>query len=46
MLHDIICMANNLTNHDAYIIIGISDSGELIGVSSDNRKIKKILLRF
>ncbi|MCY7017918.1 putative DNA binding domain-containing protein [Streptococcus sanguinis] len=24
-LHDIICMANNLSNHDAYIIMGIQD---------------------
>lgn len=24
LLHDIICMANNLANHDAYIIIGLS----------------------
>jgi len=46
MLHDIICMANNLTNHDAYIIIGISDSGELIGVSSDNRKNQENIITF
>lgn len=25
MLHDIICMANNLCNHTAYIIIGIDE---------------------
>lgn len=25
LLHDIICMANNLSNHDAYIIIGIDE---------------------
>lgn len=24
-MHDIICMANNLSNHEAYLIIGISD---------------------
>lgn len=25
LLHDIICMANNLSNHDAYIIIGVDE---------------------
>mgnify|MGYP003303835261 CR=1 FL=1 len=25
LLHDIICMANNLENHDAYIIIGVDE---------------------
>ncbi|EGF3616796.1 ATP-binding protein [Listeria monocytogenes] len=26
LLHDIICMANNLSNHEAYLIMGISDN--------------------
>ena len=38
MLHDIICMANNLANRDAYIIIGVSDNGEILGVPKENRK--------
>lgn len=33
LLHDIICMANNLSNHEAYLIMGISDNPvEIIGV--------------
>lgn len=40
-LHDIICMANNLVNRDAYIIIGIDEENDysLCDVSGDpNRK--------
>lgn len=25
LLHDIICMSNNLANHDAYIIFGVDE---------------------
>lgn len=32
MLHDIICMANNPTNFDGYIIIGVGDNGEVVGI--------------
>lgn len=33
LLHDIICMANNLSNHEAYLIMGISDNPvEIVGV--------------
>ena len=28
LLHDIICMANNLENRDAYIIIGIDEEND------------------
>lgn len=28
LLHDIICMANNLANQDAYIIIGIDEEND------------------
>lgn len=41
LLHDIICMANNLVNKDAYIIIGIDESNnfKVIDVTDDpNRK--------
>lgn len=38
-IHDIICLANNLVNRDAYLIFGVSDSGEVKGISDDeNRK--------
>jgi len=52
LLHDIICMANNLANRDGYIIIGVSDSQSQSGiqitdVSSDaNRKNQQQLITF
>lgn len=40
MLHDIICMANNIENRDAYIIIGIDEENDLsiTGVEEDNNR--------
>lgn len=39
LLHDIICMANNMSNHDAYIIMGISDHPvEITGVKQFTKK--------
>ena len=32
LLHDILCMANNTDNKDAYIIIGVTDDFEVVGV--------------
>ena len=51
LLHDIICMANNLENRDAYIIIGVSDSKspngvEVKGVPDINRKDQQQLITF
>lgn len=38
-LHDIICMANNLSNHDAYIIMGIQDKPvKITGVKQFSNK--------
>lgn len=40
LLHDIICMANNLANHDAYIIIGVDDANfSLYDVVADQNRI-------
>ena len=40
MLHDIICMANNLENRDAYIIIGVDqETGfEVVDVLEDGQE--------
>lgn len=43
LLHDIICMANNLVDRDAYLIIGVTDSKspggvQIKGVPEANRK--------
>ena len=49
LLHDIICMANNLSNRDAYIIIGIDEENDysLSSVKSDpNRKNTQQLVDF
>lgn len=34
MLHDILCLANNIENREAYLIIGVTDSFEVTGVSA------------
>ena len=51
LLHDIICMANNLANRDAYLIIGVSDSKHedgvrIKGVPEVNRKSQQNLIDF
>lgn len=49
LLHDIICMANNLENRDAYIIVGIDEENNFrfIDVSKDsNRKNTQMLVDF
>ena len=46
LLHDIICMANNLEDCDAYIIIGVTDSGIVCGVPETNRKNQQKLIDF
>lgn len=37
LLHDILCFANTVHDKDCYIIVGVSDNGEIIGVNEDNR---------
>lgn len=49
MLHDIICMSNNLSNRTAYIIIGIDEQQDysIVDVSCDpNRKNTQKLIDF
>ena len=48
LLHDIICMANNLENRDGYIIIGVDDNGKICGglESDKNRKNQQGLIDF
>ena len=42
LLHDIICMANNRVDRDAYIIFGIADSTyEIVGVENDSNRRKQ-----
>lgn len=35
LLHDILCLLNNTENRDAYLIIGVTDSYEVIGVDEN-----------
>jgi len=49
LLHDIICMANNLENRDAYIIIGIDEENDYCIndlFNKDNRKNTQMLVDF
>ncbi len=36
LLHDIICLANNLENREAYLIIGVDDNGNVVGFNDDS----------
>ena len=36
-LHDILCLSNNQNNRDAYLIIGVEDNGNVVGI---NKEIK------
>jgi len=39
LLHDIICLANNRANRDAYLILGVQDNAyEVIGVENDPKR--------
>jgi len=44
LLHDILCMANNLENRDSYIIIGVNNNGIICGVPDTNRKNQQNLI--
>lgn len=49
LLHDIICMANNLENRDAYIIIGVEDKTGVIRGNLDkdpNRRDQQKIIDF
>jgi hypothetical protein len=37
LIHDILCFANTIHNEDCYIIVGVSDDGEVVGVCEENR---------
>ncbi|MDI6587216.1 AlbA family DNA-binding domain-containing protein [Bacillus subtilis] len=38
LIHDIICFANTVHEKDCYIIIGVSDNGDIIGLQEEERK--------
>ncbi|MGD6829295.1 AlbA family DNA-binding domain-containing protein [Bacillus pumilus] len=38
LTHDILCFSNTLHDHDCYIIVGVSDSGEIKGLKEDEKK--------
>jgi Divergent AAA domain. len=48
LLHDIICMANNRVDRDAYIIFGIADKTfDVVGVENDeNRRNQQMFIDF
>jgi hypothetical protein len=38
LLHDILCFANTVHNKNCFIIVGVSDAGEVLGVPEQNRR--------
>ncbi|MCR8936094.1 ATP-binding protein [Brevibacillus laterosporus] len=44
MLHDILCFVNTVHDKDCYIIIGVSDTGEVIGVKEEGRMKQAAIL--
>lgn len=48
LLHDILCMSNNLVNHDAYIIIGVDEDDFTLNdiVHDTNRKNTQNIIDF
>jgi hypothetical protein len=42
LLHDILCFANTIHNHDCYIIIGVDDDGTVFGVEKDLNRKKQV----
>lgn len=38
LIHDIICMANNRADRDSYIVFGIDDDCEVVGVEKDENR--------
>lgn len=37
-LHDILCLANNKDNRDAYLIIGVEDNGNVVGIDKERQR--------
>ena len=35
LLHDILCLSNNTENRDAYLIIGVANNYDVVGISKD-----------
>ncbi|WP_219375136.1 AlbA family DNA-binding domain-containing protein [Bacillus mycoides] len=44
LLHDILCFANTVHEKDCYIIIGVSDNGDIIGINNENRREQSSVL--
>lgn len=39
LLHDILCLANNTQFQDAYLVFGIDDSGQIVGVENHKNRL-------
>ena len=40
LVHDLLCLANAYTNNDRYIIFGIDDDGNIIGITENENRLK------
>ncbi|MCY9263992.1 ATP-binding protein [Bacillus haynesii] len=38
LIHDILCFANTQHDHDCYLIIGVTDNGEILGLNESQQK--------
>ncbi|OZS78487.1 transcriptional regulator [Tetzosporium hominis] len=43
LLHDILCFANTVHDRDCYLIIGVLDDGEVLGLNDENR-VKQVAI--
>lgn len=41
LLLDILCFANTIHNEDCYLIIGVADNGDILGLTEDSPNRKK-----
>ena len=41
LLLDILCLANTVHNEDCYLLFGVADDGEVVGLSADSQNRKK-----
>ncbi|UJF15963.1 ATP-binding protein [Jeotgalibaca sp. MA1X17-3] len=41
LLHDIICLANNIDNREAYLIFGVTDNAEIVGIEEHEKRMNQ-----
>ncbi|MFD1363175.1 AlbA family DNA-binding domain-containing protein [Lentibacillus salinarum] len=44
LIHDVLCFANTVHDMDCYLIIGVTDDGEIVGLNDENRRKQVAIL--